>query len=141
GTQRPFAKRWRQPARVATGGGFFIILSGQMLTNAHVVAECREVEIPNLGAAYVLRKDEQNVLAVGQVAVVEATPHATFQSKPSRVQSDVVVLGYPLAHILGGALNASSGLVSSLSGLNGDSRLIQVTAPVQPGNSGGPVLD
>ena len=131
-----------QPSiRTATGTGFFITPDGIMLTNAHVVAECRAIEIPGHGVARILRKDDESDLAIIRVASTEATPHATFQSKRTRVQSEVVVLGYPLSELLGRALNTTSGQVSSLSGIGGDNRFIQVTAPIQPGNSGGPVLD
>jgi S1-C subfamily serine protease len=53
---------------------------------------------------------------------------------------DILVAGYPLRGLLGG-MNVTTGTVSSTSGLGGDARYLQITAPVQPGNSGGPLLD
>jgi S1-C subfamily serine protease len=53
---------------------------------------------------------------------------------------EVVAIGFPLAGLLGG-VNVTTGNVSALSGLGNDSSRIQFTAPIQPGNSGGPVLD
>jgi S1-C subfamily serine protease len=51
------------------------------------------------------------------------------------------VFGYPLRPILAEHLNMSTGIVSSLAGMGGDARYIQISAPVQPGHSGGPVVD
>ena len=52
----------------------------------------------------------------------------------------MAVAGYPLRGLLSG-FNMTTGNLSSLSGLGGDTRYLQITAPVQPGNSGGPMLD
>jgi S1-C subfamily serine protease len=56
------------------------------------------------------------------------------------VGDSVAVAGYPLRGLLSG-FNMTTGTVSSMSGMGGDTRLVQITAPVQPGNSGGPMLD
>jgi S1-C subfamily serine protease len=64
---------------------------------------------------------------------------ATFSPSPARLNSDVTVVGYPLAGLLTG-LNVTRGAVSSQMGLGSDVSGMQITAPVQPGNSGGPVL-
>ena len=54
---------------------------------------------------------------------------------------DVVVYGFPLAGVLSSAGNIVTGNVTALAGLGDDSRFLQISAPVQPGNSGGPLLD
>jgi len=58
-----------------------------------------------------------------------------------RAGDTVVALGYPLAGYLATNANLSVGNVSALAGLGDDSRYVQISAPVQPGNSGGPLLD
>jgi len=58
-----------------------------------------------------------------------------------RAGDDIVSVGYPLRGILADEANITSGVVSALAGLGNDSRYIQITSPVQPGNSGGPLLD
>lgn len=58
----------------------------------------------------------------------------------SSVGDAVAVAGFPLQTLLSG-FNLTTGIVSSLTGIDGDTRVVQITAPVQPGNSGGPVLD
>lgn len=52
----------------------------------------------------------------------------------------VTVYGYPLVSLLGDNLSATSGSVSSLTGIKGDITQFTITAPIQPGNSGGPIL-
>ena len=53
----------------------------------------------------------------------------------------IVALGYPLITDLGQEQKATFGRVNALSGLEGDSRYMQIDAPIQPGNSGGPTLN
>lgn len=55
--------------------------------------------------------------------------------------NSVFAMGFPYSGILGSGMNFTGGLISSLSGAGNDSRYIQFTAPVQPGNSGGPLVD
>jgi S1-C subfamily serine protease len=58
-----------------------------------------------------------------------------------RIGEDVVAYGYPLGGVLATTGNVTFGNVSALVGLRDDSRMLQVSAPLQPGNSGGPLLD
>lgn len=58
-----------------------------------------------------------------------------------RAGDTIVVLGYPLAGLLATTANLTVGNISALAGLGDDSRYLQISAPVQPGNSGGPLLD
>ncbi|MEX0815304.1 MAG: serine protease, partial [Dongiaceae bacterium] len=58
-----------------------------------------------------------------------------------RAGDGVVVVGFPLRGLLASAANVTTGTVSALAGIRDDIRYLQITAPVQPGNSGGPLLD
>ena len=58
-----------------------------------------------------------------------------------RTGEDIVVAGFPLHGLLTSDINVTKGIVSALAGPGDDRRFIQITAPIQPGNSGGPVLD
>ncbi len=58
-----------------------------------------------------------------------------------RLGDPVVVYGFPLVGVLTPTGNLTTGGVSALAGLGNDSRMMQISAPVQPGNSGGPLLD
>ena len=68
------------------------------------------------------------------VAIVRASPSP-------KVGDSVVAFGFPLPGILSSEGNVSTGIVSATSGLQDDVRFIQISAPVQPGNSGGPLFD
>ena len=60
---------------------------------------------------------------------------------PLRQGEGVIVFGYPLSGLLASSGNLTAGNLTALAGLRDDARLLQISAPVQPGNSGGPVLD
>ena len=64
---------------------------------------------------------------------------AVFSATSAMLNSDVTVVGFPYAGLLGG-INVTRGAVSSLKGIRGDASQFQITAPVQSGNSGGPLL-
>jgi cyclophilin family peptidyl-prolyl cis-trans isomerase len=64
-----------------------------------------------------------------------------YEGRLFRAGDAVVALGYPLSGLLASTANVSVGNVSALAGLGDDSRYLQISAPVQPGNSGGPLLD
>ncbi len=75
-------------------------------------------------------------------SAIPAASIATFRSEPSARRGEaVVVAGFPLPGVLSSELNVTTGTVSAATGPGNDRRIIQITAPVQPGNSGGPVLD
>ena len=114
---------------------------GHVLTNEHVVSKCRKVRVAGGEIAKQIATD-----AKIDVALLKVRPNkrstATFRSgRGIRTGDDVVVAGYPLHGLLSSELNITKGIVSSLAGPGDDRRIIQITAPVQPGNSGGPVLD
>jgi S1-C subfamily serine protease len=87
-----------------------------------------------------LRFDRDDDLALVQADAGDATPFLHFRPTSARLNEDVTVIGFPLWGLLEG-INVTRGSVSSMAGLEGDSRMVQITAPVQSGNSGGPVLD
>ncbi|MBI3199543.1 MAG: trypsin-like peptidase domain-containing protein [Rhodospirillales bacterium] len=130
--------------RVGTGTGFYINRQGHLLTNAHVIAKCRELTISRQGAApvpaSVVKSDASNDLAV-----LIATPSpavATFRAgRPVRAGEAVVAYGFPLTGTLSSGGVVTNGSISALSGIRDDSRYLQISAPIQGGNSGGPLLD
>jgi S1-C subfamily serine protease len=76
--------------------------------------------------------------AGGKYPSFKALPIA---SAPARLGEDVYAIGYPLTDILGGAIRVTNGSISALQGIEADPRYYQVSIPIQPGNSGGPVLN
>jgi TPR repeat protein len=124
----------------SAGSGFYVSNAALLLTNDHVVDGCSAVTISG-EAASVLHVDSQNDLALlsaqprsGDVASLRVSPAV-------RSGERVVVVGFPLPGILAEQANVTTGDVSSLAGPKNDSRYLQITAPVQPGNSGGPLFD
>lgn len=69
------------------------------------------------------------------------TEPARFRKGVSQLGESVHLLGFPLAGQLDNGLNFTSGVISSLAGPGNDRSVVQITAPAQPGNSGGPVVD
>jgi len=128
--------------RTGSGSGFVVDADGSILTNHHVVRGCEEVRIPAHGAtARMSAFDERNDLALLQSSVTaEELPKFRDASKV-RLGESVVVAGFPLGEVLSGGLNVTTGSVSALAGPRNNAGMLQITAPVQPGNSGGPVLD
>jgi TPR repeat protein len=126
----------------SVGSGFFISASGYILTNNHVIADCTELRVPSEGkVARTIVTDAQNDLAVLKLDAV-SKPHLTFPTgEPIRQGEDVYVFGFPLEGFLPASGNFTPGMVAALAGPGNNASLVQITAPVQPGNSGGPVID
>ena len=100
------------------------------------------MHLPQAGVVEVMTRDESSDLTLLRAPAGTARAVAKFrQGRGIRPGASVVVLGYPLRDLLASEANVSTGAVSALAGPGDDRRLIQLTAPVQPGNSGGPVLD
>jgi len=117
----------------------FEFSGNQYVTNFHVVHGCRKLRVNGIDVVGAPMNDEKSDLSLlrsqaGQTSV------ATIRIGRSRVGETVAVAGFPLHGVLSG-FNFTTGTLSSLAGPGGDTRLIQITAPVQPGNSGGPLLD
>jgi hypothetical protein len=131
-------------AATLKGTGFAVSDEGMLVTNEHVVAGCRLVSV-RLGkrqlSGSVIATDHVSDLALVQLQ--ERTPaFATLRRSPAiRVGEQVVTYGFPLSGSLATEGNLTVGYISALRGLRDDDKTIQITAPVQPGNSGGPLMD
>jgi hypothetical protein len=124
---------------IATGTGFTVSDDGLVLTNSHVVERCEAITIHDRGSAHIKEIDEINDLAL--LKIEGKTSAAEFRATAPRLGMSVYALGFPYSGILSGSVNFTSGNMSSLSGIKNDTRYLQFTAPVQPGNSGGPLVD
>lgn len=125
----------------STGTGFYVTTDGKLVTNFHVVDGCVRMIVDGNDEAEVLAVDRRNDLALLQHSETRTEAEvARFAAEAPRLNSDVTVVGYPLYGLLGG-LNVTRGVISSLAGLRGNQTFIQISAEVQPGNSGGPALD
>ena len=133
-----------QAADISSGSGVVVGDHGEVLTNAHVVKACAQIIVrsPAGGSAtaQLIARDDKNDLAVVRTRPLSSV--ATFRDgKPVRAGDAIVALGYPLSGLLATEANLSVGNVSALAGVADDTRYLQISAPVQPGNSGGPLLD
>jgi len=146
GTQQETQKKALTPTKKkesSTGTGFFINPTN-IITNQHVVDSCRNIKIIKNGvisSAKIKSVDRTNDLAV-LIADKSNKTYLKFRSGRSvRVGESVIAMGYPLGVLLGSGVKLTTGNISSLTGLLNDTTTLQLTAAVQPGNSGGPLLD
>jgi len=127
-----------------TGTGFVVSTSGHLVTNAHVIERCTgDIQGSLTGEApvtlRVVSSDETNDLALLQ-APGSFKEVAVIKDKAVRSGDSVVAIGYPFHGLLTSDFTVTTGIVSSLSGIRNDTRFLQISAAVQPGNSGGPLL-
>lgn len=128
----------------AIGTGFFVSSAGHIVTAEHVVRGCKLLRAQAIGdppaTAALVAKSESDDLALLKTA---AKPPAVAPLRPAgmRLGEAIVLFGFPLPGALASSGNLTTGNVSALAGLKDDHRMMQVSAPAQPGNSGGPVID
>ncbi len=135
------------------GTGFFIDAKGYIATNYHVIKDASEIEIDLIQngqkksyKAKVISIDKQNDLAVIKIDDQNFKPYVklpyNFKTQISDIGSNVFALGYPMAlSVMGNELKFTDGKISSKTGYQGDITTYQISVPVQPGNSGGPLYD
>jgi len=127
------------------GSGIVVDANGHVLTNNHVIDSCRNLRVTDTGGtaspATLVAADATNDLAVLKTERHWPTWASFRDSRALRPGEAVVVAGFPLSGLLSPEMAVNTGSLTALSGLRGDSRLFQFSAPIQPGNSGGPVLD
>ena len=138
-----------KPGRTGTftGTGFVVSPNGHVVTNSHVIDSCTGDIKGNLAgeAAMVLRvvsSDATNDLALLQAPATAAfKDFAKIRDRSMHSGDSVVAIGFPLHGYLTSDLTVTTGIVSSLSGFRNHTGRLQISAAVQPGNSGGPLFD
>lgn len=137
---------------VSTGSGFFISIDGYIATNAHVVENAKSIEIfknnETLGTesynAKIALIDRINDVAILKI---EDTSFTNLNTIPYTIDSstdigeEVFTIGYPISSIMGNNFKVSNGIVNANSGIQDDVRFMQISTPIQPGNSGGPLFN
>lgn len=133
-------------------GTGFALNNGYIATNYHVIENARKISIYGVNgnakvsySASVIATDKVNDLALIQIT---DSQFRGFGVIPYRIKNtiadvgeDIFVLGYPLITTMGNEIKLTSGIISSKTGFMGDVSLYQISAPIQPGNSGGPLFD
>lgn len=143
-----------QKNSASSGTGFFISTNGYIITNNHVIENAQNGNIKVTGInedyhksykARVEVTDKQNDLAILKITDSSFTPISkvpyTFKFNTSSVGEECFVLGYPLISSMGKDIKLTTGIISSKTGFDGNIAQYQISAPVQPGNSGGPLFD
>lgn len=135
----------------SSGSGFFLTSAGIIATNAHVVenAETIKVQIFNeIGnfeyTAKVLLTDNKNDVALLKIddekfKGMSEIPYSLIEK--AEIGEKAFTIGYPLNDVMGTNYKVTDGIVSSVSGINDDMRYYQISVPLQPGNSGGPLFN
>jgi S1-C subfamily serine protease len=124
------------------GSGFFITGDGYFITNFHVVKDARKVKVKNGDAVYpasVVQVDEDSDLALLKVSG-EFKPIG-ISTNDAELGESVFTIGFPDILLQGTAPKFTDGKISSLAGIRDDPKNYQISVPIQPGNSGGPLVD
>lgn len=138
---------------LASGTSFAISSDGYIATNNHIVNNAEKIQIWGIDGdftkpyeAKLIIQDENNDLAILKVELENPEafsdiPYSLLSESKSLVGENIFVLGYPLRATMGDEIKLTSGIVSSNSGFKGDVTSYQFSAPIQPGNSGGPLIN
>lgn len=137
-----------EPVDAPQGTAFVVSADGWLLTCAHVVGS-QKVATVTLGGtrvlADVISSDAKADLALLRLrtALPEGIVPLAFRAaaKPAAMGEDVFTIGFPLGRLLGNTSRMTKGLLSATAGLRDNPDELQVSAEIQPGNSGGPLLD
>ena len=137
-------KATKKKSKPSSGSAFFVDNKGHIITNHHVVKECnnkskiiynnKEVE------AKLIAKDDYLDLALLK-ADINNKDYILISNKSPRKLQRIIAAGYPFGKYLSDDMKFTSGIVSSLKGLGDDSTRLQIDAALNPGNSGGPIVD
>lgn len=128
----------------STTGTGFAVAPGHIVTNQHVVAGCQRVEVFSVDgrrSGVVLDSDESVDLAVVRVTGLGGSVAKVRRPGSVRLGEPAFAFGFPLTGLLSEGGNFTNGVVSGLRGLRDSANEFQITTPVQPGNSGGAVID
>jgi serine protease Do len=135
------------------GSGIIISKSGYIVTNYHVIKDANDIEVEFIlndevkkFNAEIVQVDKTNDLAIIKIFDMnfdglDDLPY-NFKSRSSDVGTKVYAYGYPMAlSLMGKEIKITDGIISSKTGFDGNVTTYQITAPIQGGNSGGPLFD
>jgi S1-C subfamily serine protease len=135
-----------------SGSGYAISSNGYIITNHHVTNGAKSIKVRGVNGdfstsytAKIFIEDKNNDLSIIKIDDPKFTSLGTIPyiiaNRTSDVGTSIFVLGYPLRATMGDEVKLTNGIISSKSGFQGDITSYQITAAVQPGNSGGPLFD
>lgn len=126
---------------VGTGSGFSVS-ENAVVTNQHVIDGCRAVTITRgveKYAAIAVKSDRRADLAV-LFTEDAVSPVLAVRDSDAELGEDIVAFGFPYSQILSSTPKLSIGVISATAGIMDNTSEYQISAPIQPGNSGGPVV-
>ena len=129
--------------KVASGTGFYVSNSGHIITNHHVIDGCKDMKVISQGRmieTLILANDPLNDLALLKAKEDSKTYFSINNKQPEELQ-DVIVAGFPFGDKVSSSIKFTQGIVSSLTGIGDNYSQMQIDAALQPGNSGGPIMD
>ena len=131
--------------KIFTGSGtaFFISDKGHMITNHHVVNYCNITKVNyfgKTGTAKILAYDKVNDLALLETDIIPKDKFDISNRDP-KLLDDIYVAGYPFGKAVSSSVKVTKGVVSALAGSQDNYALVQIDAAIQPGNSGGPIVN
>jgi S1-C subfamily serine protease len=129
--------------KISTGTGFFVSEDGAFITNAHVVGDCTKILV-KLDDGSIKPAERQALDATNDLALLKLDLRPKQWAKIRvgvRLGEAVEAFGFPHSNVLSSSGNFTLGNVTALDGIRDDSRFLQISAPVQAGNSGGPLID
>ena len=141
-----------EPTKLKGNGSGFFVGKNIIATNNHVVEDSNKIEVVvktgsdiKTYSTKLLCVDKVNDLALLMVDDKEfqqlsTLPYNIYQ-RTIDVGSSIFTMGYPMAQIMGSEIKVTDGIISSKTGYNGQVSAYQISAPIQPGNSGGPMFD
>lgn len=128
---------------VSSGTGFAVSSTGIIITNYHVIDDCHATSVSIGNSEYratLLARDIVNDLAALQIST-ETEQYLEIAKEPVQLLQDVIVAGFPFSEDLSSDVKVTRGVISSVTGVGDNSSVFQIDAAVQPGNSGGPVIN
>jgi len=135
----------RKEKGILTGTGFFVTNDGVMITSHHLIKNANKIYVIDVDndihlPAQLLASDPVNDIAIikikGKSKGIPLSVHFTATK-----MDEVLTLGYPLPARLDQELKMTFGRITSLLGVKGENSMMQIDIPLQPGNSGGPLLN
>ena len=137
---------------VVKATGVAISSNGFIATNYHVVENAGTISVTGINGDFsrkflvkTILTDARNDLAILRIIdprfnTLGSLPY-TIREETANVGEDVFVLGYPMTSTMGSEIKLTDGIISSKTGFKGDVSSYQISAPIQSGNSGGPLFD
>jgi S1-C subfamily serine protease len=135
----------KQKATVSSGTCFVISPTGQIVTNYHVIEGYSNIEVTLANGISIPATasvvDKSNDIAILKANISNLNFMPLAKSSNSDLGDTVFTIGYPASNIMGKNEKYSEGVINAFSGPKDAPVFLQISVPLQPGNSGGPLVN